>query len=50
MNAFQKLRLWLGWCPNAAFVNRKEEIYMVSFEVNFIDKIKAMGFRDSLGL
>ncbi len=49
MNAFQKLRLWLGWCPNAAFVNRKEEIYMVSFEGNFIDKIKAVGFRGFLG-
>ncbi|MFZ3060340.1 MAG: hypothetical protein WA102_11480 [Candidatus Methanoperedens sp.] len=42
MNAFQKLRLWLGWCPNAAFVNKKEEIYMVSYEGKYIDKIRGM--------
>ncbi len=49
MNAFQKLRLWLGWCPNAAFVNKKEEIYMVSYEGKYINKIKGMGFRGFLG-
>jgi len=49
MNAFQKLRLWLGWCPNAAFVNKKEEVYMVSYEGKYIDKIKGMGFRGILG-
>ncbi len=49
MNAFQKLRLWLGWCPNAAFLNKKEEIYMVSYEGKYIDKIKGMGFRGVLG-
>ncbi len=49
MNSFKKLRLWLGWCPNAAFVNKKEEIYMVSYEGKYIDKIKGMGFRGFLG-
>ncbi len=49
MNAFAKLRLWLGWCPNAAFVNKKEEIFMVSYEGKYIDKIKGMGFRGFLG-
>ncbi len=45
MNAFQKLRLWLGWCPNAAFVNKKEEIYMISYEGKYIGRMKCMGFR-----
>ncbi len=49
MNAFQKLRLWLGWCPNAAFVNKKEEIYMVSYEGKYIEKIKGIGFKGVLG-
>ncbi len=45
MNVFQKLRLWLGWCQNAAMLNKKEEIYMVSYGGRYIDKIKVMGFR-----
>ncbi len=45
MNAFQKLRLWLGWCPNVPFVNKKEETHVVSYEVKYIDKIKGTGFR-----
>ncbi|WAM22611.1 MAG: hypothetical protein OI715_00530 (plasmid) [Candidatus Methanoperedens sp.] len=49
MNAFQKLRLWLGWCPNAEMLKRKEEEYMVSYEGKYIDKIKGMGFRGFLG-
>jgi len=50
MNAFQKLRLWLGWCPNTAMLNKKEEIYMVSYEGKYIDKIKGMGFRGLLSI
>ncbi|MFZ2411005.1 MAG: hypothetical protein WAW23_05505, partial [Candidatus Methanoperedens sp.] len=39
----------LGWCPNAAFVNKKEEIYMVSYEGKYIEKIKGIGFKGVLG-
>jgi hypothetical protein len=39
----------LGWCPNAEILNKKEEIYMVSYEGKYIDKIKGMGFRGFLG-
>ncbi len=48
MNAFRKLRVWLGWCPNAEILD-KEEIYMVSYEGKYIDKVKGMGFRGFLG-
>jgi len=50
MNAFQKLRLWLGWCPNEAMLNKKEEIYMVSYEGKYVDKIKGMGFNGLLSV
>ncbi len=40
----------LGWCPNAAMLNKKEEIYMVSYEGKYVDKIKGMGFRGFLGV
>lgn len=50
MSAFQKLRLWLGWCPNTTMLNKKEEIYMVSYEGKYIDKIKGMGFRGFLSV
>ncbi|VVB88070.1 Uncharacterised protein [uncultured archaeon] len=49
MNAVKKLRVWLGWCPNAAMLNEKEEEYMVSYEGKYVDKIKGMGFRGFLG-
>ena len=50
MNAFRRLRIWLGWCPNAEILNKKEEVYMVSNEGKYIDKIKIMGFRGFLGI
>ncbi len=51
MTAFiENIRKMMGWCPNAAFVNKKEEIYMVSYEGKYIDKIKGMGFRGFLGV
>ncbi|VVB92249.1 Uncharacterised protein [uncultured archaeon] len=49
INITEKIRKMMGWCPNAAFVNKKEEIYMVSYEGKYIDKIKGMGFRGFLG-
>lgn len=39
----------LGWCPNAAILNKKEEIYMVSYEGKYIDKIKGIGLKGVLG-
>ena len=44
------IRKMMGWCPNAAFINRKEEIYMVSYEGKYIDKIKGIGFNGVLGV
>ncbi len=44
MNVSRKLRIWLGWCPNAAMLNGKEEEYMVSYDGKYIAKIKGMGF------
>ncbi len=49
INVTEIIRKTMGWCPNAAFVNKKEEIYMVSYEGKYIDKIKGMGFRGFLG-
>ncbi len=49
VNVTEVIRKMMGWCPNAAFVNKKEEIYMVSYEGKYIDKIKGMGFRGILG-
>lgn len=48
-NVTEMIRKAMGWCPNAAFVNKKEEIYMVSYEGKYIDKIKGIGFRGFLG-
>jgi hypothetical protein len=45
MNAFQKLRLWLGWCPNTIMLNKKDEEFMVPYAGKYIEKIKGMGFR-----
>ncbi len=39
----------MGWCPNVAFTNKSDEVYMVSYEGKYIDKIKVMGFRDIKG-
>lgn len=49
MNAFKKLKIWLGWCPNAEMLNKKE-VYMISHDGRYIDKIKGMGFRGFLGI
>lgn len=43
MNVFRKLQIWLGWCPNAAILNKKEEKYMVSYERKYTDRIIGMG-------
>lgn len=49
MNVSRKLRIWLGWCPNAAMLDIKEEIDMVSYEGKYIHKIKGIGFKEILG-
>ncbi len=49
INVTEVIRKMMGWCPNATYVNKKEEIYMVSYEGKYIDKIKGMGFRGFLG-
>lgn len=49
MSAFKKLKMWLGWCPNAAMLNKQEE-YIVLYDGKYIDKIKGMGFRGFLGI
>ncbi len=50
MGAFRKLRAWLGWCPNARMLNKKEETNMVSCEGKYVNKIKGMGFRGFLSI
>jgi hypothetical protein len=50
MNVSRKLRIWLGWCPKASMLNKKEEEYMVSYDEKYIDKIKGTGFRGFLGV
>ncbi len=49
MNVSRKLRIWLGWCPNAAMLDRKEGIDTVSYEGKYIHKIKGIGFKEILG-
>jgi hypothetical protein len=44
------IRKTMGWCPNAEFAIKSEEINMVSYERKYIDKIKGMGFRGFLGI
>ncbi len=44
MNLTGTIRKMMGWCPNATFVDKKEEIYMVSYGGKYIDKIKGTGF------
>ncbi len=50
VNITEVIRKMMGWCPNAAMLNKKEEIYMVSYEGNFVDKIRGMGFRGFLSI
>ncbi len=49
INVTEIIRKTMGWCPNAAMLNRKEEMYMVSYEGKYTDRIKGMGFRGILG-
>jgi len=50
INVTGVIRKMMGWCPNAAFETNKEEIYLVSYEGKYINKIKGMGFRGFLGI
>lgn len=50
INVTKIIRKMMGWCPNAEFVNKKEEVYMVSYEGKYIDRIKGTGFRGFLGI
>ncbi len=51
INITEIIRKMMGWCPNTAILNKKEEeIYMVSYEGRFVDKIKGMGFRGFLSV
>ncbi|MFZ3168244.1 MAG: hypothetical protein WA130_11565 [Candidatus Methanoperedens sp.] len=45
MNPTETIRKMMGWCQNRAMLNKKEEIYMVSYEGKYIDKIKVRGVR-----
>ncbi len=50
MTAFaENIRKIMGWCPNAAMLNKKEELHIVSYEGKYIDRIKGIGFREVLG-
>ncbi|MCZ7392642.1 MAG: DUF1673 family protein [Candidatus Methanoperedens sp.] len=37
MNAFQKLRLWLGWCPNASTIETRKSVQFDDMMVNAPD-------------
>ena len=50
INAIGKIKKFMGWCPNTAMLNKKEEEYMVSYEGKYIEKIKGMGFRGFLSV
>ncbi len=50
INITEVIRKMMGWCPNAAMLNKKEDMYMVSYEGKYIDKIKGMGLRGFLGI
>ncbi len=43
------IRKLMGWCPEASFANKKEEIHMVSYEEKSINKLKGSGFKGFLG-
>jgi len=49
-NVTEVIRKMMGWCPNAAMLNKKEDMYRVSYEGKYIDKIKGMGFNRILGI
>ncbi len=49
VNVMKKIQKLMGWCPNATLLNKKEDIYMVSYEGKYIEKIKGSGFRGFLG-
>jgi len=50
VNITEVIRKTMGWCPNAAMLNKKGEIYMVSYDGKFVDKIKGMGFKGFLSV
>jgi len=50
INVTKIIRKTMGWCPNAAFANKSDEKYMMSYEGKFMDKIKGMGFREFLSV
>ncbi len=50
LNVTEIVRKAMGWCPNAAMLNKKEEIYMVSYDGKFLEKIKGIGFKGFLGV
>lgn len=50
INVTEIIRKTMGWCPNAEMLNKKEEMYMVSYEGKYIDRIKGIGFRGILGV
>ncbi len=43
MNVTEIIRKTMGWCPDAAILNKKEEIYMVSYGGKSITNIRSMG-------
>ncbi len=50
MNVSRKLRIWLGWCPNATMLDKKEEKYIVSYKKKYTDRIRGMGWKHLLFL
>ncbi len=50
MNVMEIIRKTMGWCPDAAILNKKEEIYMVSYGGKSITNIRNMGFEGFLGI
>jgi hypothetical protein len=40
-----EIKVMAGLSPNATFMNKKEEIYMISYEGKHIGRIKCIGFR-----
>ncbi len=50
INVTEIIRKMMGWCPNAAMLNKKEEMYMESYKGGYAEKIKSMGFRGVIGV
>ena len=42
--SFEYIKRMMGWCPNAEMQLKREGIYMDSYGVIVINKIKGMGF------